>query len=187
MQGTVFIHRGSYESITENASPGLRFLNRFLPAVESVNPTQDPIGSFFKSNAFIIIGSNPSRPAQPATHYESQSRYLSYFHHYLHVAWDMDLTLNSFNLNTESHDPHNSHMKRTVMFEATSETIFKDDPDQFSIKTCEFNILDLEGTAENLQIVEMRMFLDAKPIQARAASLTRASAFGESQREADAE
>ncbi|KAJ5633413.1 hypothetical protein N7490_009752 [Penicillium lividum] len=146
-----------------------------------------PSPQFFKSNASIIISRNPSRPAQPATQYESQSRYLSYLHRYLHVAWDMDLTLNSFTLNTERHDPADSHMKRTVMFEATSETIFKDDPDQFPIKTCEFNILDLDGTAENLQIVEMRVFLHAKPIQARAASLTRASAFGESQRETDAD
>ncbi|KAJ6115420.1 hypothetical protein N7486_001198 [Penicillium sp. IBT 16267x] len=199
MQGTVSIHQGPYESIPDNASSGLRFLSHFLPAVDSVNPTQDPISSFFKSNASIIIGSNPSKPVQSATHYESQSRFLSHFHRHVHMAWDMDLT----DINPHTFDPNttganqrplnrpeteaqdqSSLMKHTVMFEATSETIFKDDPDRFPIKTHEFNILDLSGTSDtDLQIIQMRIFLDAKPIEARAASLTKSSAYGESQRE----
>lgn len=82
--------------------------------------------------------------------------------------------------------PGNMAMKRTVMFEATSETVFANDPDQFPIKVREFNILDLEGrNTEDLQVVEMRIFLDTKPIQARAASLQMESAFGEAQREVE--
>lgn len=54
-------------------------------------------------------------------------------------------------------------MKRTVMFEATSETTFKEDPDQFAVRVREFNILDLEGRDESdLQIVEMRIFLGSE-------------------------
>jgi hypothetical protein len=71
-------------------------------------------------------------------------------------------------------------LKRTVMFEATSETVFKNDPDQFPVKLREFNILDLEGNSlDDLQIVEMRVFLDSRPVQARAARLHMESAFGE--------
>jgi hypothetical protein len=69
-------------------------------------------------------------------------------------------------------------MKHTVMFEATSETTSKDDPDQFPVRTGEFNILDLERTSDtDLEIIGTRIFLDAKPIQARAASLTKSSAY----------
>lgn len=199
MQGTVSIHQGPYELIPETASPGLRFLSRFLPAVDSVNPTQDPVDSFFKSNASIIIGSNPSKPVQPATHYESQSRFLSHFHRHIHMAWDMDLTnTNSHTVDsntigesqhsldrpeTDAQDPY-PLIRYSIMFEATSETIFKDDPDQFPVKTREFNVLELEGTSDaDLRIIQMRSFFDAKPIQARAASLTKSSAYGESQRE----
>jgi hypothetical protein len=71
-------------------------------------------------------------------------------------------------------------LKRTVMFEATSETVFKNDPDRFPVKLREFNILDLEGNdTDDLQIVEMRVFLDSRPVQARAARLHMESAFGD--------
>ncbi|KAJ5949801.1 hypothetical protein N7454_001385 [Penicillium verhagenii] len=161
----------------------------------------DPIGSFFTSNASIIIGSNPSKPVQSTTHYESRSRYLTHFHRYVHMAWDMEL-LNTDPISFDSNNPavcldetgekaqdlQTPSVKRTVMFEATSETVFKDDPDQFPIKVREFNILDLEGNSDtNLQVIQMRIFLDAKPIQARAASLTKSSAYGESQTETQAD
>ncbi|KAJ5999539.1 hypothetical protein N7451_007349 [Penicillium sp. IBT 35674x] len=68
------------------------------------------------------------------------------------------------------------------MLGATSETIFKDDPDKFPVKTREFNGLELGGTSDaDLNIIQMRIFFDAKPIQARAASLTKSPAYGESQ------
>lgn len=71
-------------------------------------------------------------------------------------------------------------LKRTVMFEATSETVFKHDPDQFPVKLREFNILDLEGNSlDDLRIVEMRVFMDSRPVQARAARVHMASAFGD--------
>jgi hypothetical protein len=71
-------------------------------------------------------------------------------------------------------------LKRTVMFKATSETVFKNDPDQLPVKLREFNILDLEGNdLDDLQIVEMRVFLDSRPVQARAARLHMESAFGD--------
>ncbi|KAJ5715576.1 uncharacterized protein N7483_012757 [Penicillium malachiteum] len=212
MEGSsVFIHHGPYESIPENASPGLQFLSRFMPAVDEISPqgSEHPIKKFFNPNAPIIIDNNPPNPASSALPLlEVRSRHLTYFRHEVHIAWDMDLgnaathtatidanrsdprsQINKF----ESGNPHSSGssqspMKRTVMFEATSETIFKDDPDDFLIKIREFNILDLEGPSnDDLQVAEMRIFLDARPVQARAASLQMESAFGEAQRETQVE
>ncbi|KAJ6023697.1 hypothetical protein N7540_004494 [Penicillium herquei] len=203
---SVFIHHGPYESIPENASPGLQFLSRFIPAVDEICPqeTDHPIKAFFKPNAPIIIDNNPPNPASSALPLlEVRSRHVTYFRHEVHIAWDMDLTnaathaatidAHSDQINkSESGNPNNTSssqsMKRTVMFEATSETIFKDDPDNFLIKIREFNILNLEGPSnDDLQVTEMRIFLDARPVQARAASLQMESAFGEAQRETQVE
>ncbi|OQE21762.1 hypothetical protein PENSTE_c011G01100 [Penicillium steckii] len=81
--------------------------------------------------------------------------------------------------------PGAMRMKRTVMFEATSCTMFKGDPDEFRVKVREFNILDLEGDVGDLQVVEMRVFMDGKPVQARAQELSSGFAFGEGVREAE--
>ena len=67
------------------------------------------------------------------------------------------------------------------MFEATSSTVFRDDPDQFAVKVREFNILDIEKEAgSEFQVVQMRTYLDARPVQDRAARLQMGSAYGES-------
>lgn len=69
------------------------------------------------------------------------------------------------------------------MFEATSSTVFKNDPDEFVVKVREFNILELEGRdQDDLLVVEMRMFMDGKPVQARAQQLNAGLAFGEGAR-----
>lgn len=79
-------------------------------------------------------------------------------------------------------------MKRTVFYEATSETILADDPDQFMVKIREFNVIDLQGKDEDdLQVVEMRIFTDSRPVQARAAALHTQSTFNESAREDEPE
>lgn len=63
--------------------------------------------------------------------------------------------------------------------------MFKGDPDEFRVKVREFNILDLEGDVGDLQVVEMRVFMDGKPVQARAQELSSIFAFGEGVREAE--
>ena len=103
-------------------------------------------------------------------------------------------------MNTESNPEHGTsdkttlyaplpgpmRLKRTVMFEATSTAVFKNDPDEFAVKIREFNILDLEGVNEDdLQVVEMRVFMDGKPVQARAQELSAGFAFAEGVREAE--
>lgn len=201
METTVAVHHGPYESIADTASPGLRFLKRFLPIVDSVEADHEPIGPFFTPNAPILIGSNPPNTASQTTPLlEVRTRHLSHFHHEVHVAWDLNLSnidkpnrgtdgeghVNAVETNLYAPLPGNIQMKRTVMFEATSETIFKNDPDKFPIKIREFNILDLEGRDEDdLQVVEMRVFLDSRPVQARAALLNMGSTFSESKTEAE--
>ncbi|KAJ5101274.1 hypothetical protein NUU61_003496 [Penicillium alfredii] len=209
METSASIHHGPYESIPSSASPGLRFLQRLLPALDTLDPTDHPIGPLFTPNAPVLIGSNPpSAASQAVPLLEVRSRHLERFHHHLHVAWDLDLSHDSGpdhtsysypttaadgegHIDAEQSDLYaplrgNIRMKRTVMFEATCETVFKNDPDQFPVKVREFNVVDLEGRDESdLQVVEMRIFMDSRPVQARAASLQMESAFGESQREAD--
>ena len=205
MEGSVSIHHGPYESIPDTASPGLRFLGRFLPAIDNLDTTQDLVSSFFKAEAPIAIDNNPPNPAYSAIPLlEVRSRHLSYFKHQVHIAWDMDLSAsansstareNSSDLQiagqipeSQTQDSSQKSVKRTVMFEASTETIFKDDPDNFPIKIREFNIIDLEGSSEeDVQVTEMRIYLDARPLQARAALLKTELAFGESQRETQIE
>lgn len=77
-------------------------------------------------------------------------------------------------------------LKRTVMFEATSSTVFKNDPDEFVVKIREFNVLDLDGKEQGgLQVVEMRVYMDGKPVQARAQHLNADLAFGRRARGAE--
>lgn len=202
---TTIIHLGPYESIPDTASAGLQFLKRFLPAMDSLGPTEESISPLFTPNAPIFTGSDPPTSASrgpPIMHV--RGRHISHFHHHVHIAWDIDLngsgrpsrlnetkneeSVSSFQGEAKLYGalPGSITMKRTVMFEATSETVFTNDPDQFPIKVREFNILDLEGRdPENLQVAEMRIFMDTKPIQARAALLQMESAFGEAQREVE--
>ncbi|OOQ84695.1 hypothetical protein PEBR_29007 [Penicillium brasilianum] len=195
MNTSVTIHHGPSEMIPPTASPGLLFLQRFLPAADSLDPNNHSIRPFFTPNAPILIGSNPPTTASDAVPLlQVRGRHIAHFHHDVHLAWDMDLAPERASEDattsvpsTVSRDENSLYaplasgvrLKRTVMFEATSETIFKNDPDQFPVKVREFNILDLEGSSpDDLQIVEMRVFLDSRPVQARAARLQTESAFG---------
>lgn len=207
MNTSISIHHGPYETIPPDASPGLLFLQRFLPVADSLDPNECSIGTFFTPNAPILMGSNPPASASDAVPLlQVRGRHLARFYHEVHLAWDIDLSretsaANTINETTRSTATRNIsvptdiareentlyapltsgvRLKRTVMFEATSETVFKHDPDQFPVKLREFNILDLEGNSlDDLRIVEMRVFLDSRPVQARAAGLHLASAFGD--------
>ncbi|CDM34259.1 hypothetical protein DTO013E5_2347 [Penicillium roqueforti] len=196
METTVSIYHGPYESIPDNASPGLKFLKRFLPALDSLTPGENVISPFFTSSAPILIASDPPTTASQAVPIlEVRSRHTSKFHHHVDLAWDIDLRGDTGPINTsysrtapnadaaqkgQLYAPlvGNIQMKRTVMFEATSETTFREDPCQFAVRVREFNILDLEGRDESdLQIVEMRIFLDQRPLQAHSASLFTGSGY----------
>lgn len=206
MESATSIHHGPYETILSTASPGLLFLKSFLPAVDTLDPAIHPLTPFFTPNAPILICSNPPSTASATIPLlEVRSRHLSHFHHQVHIAWDIDLSQHdsastALTNGIENNPEHGTcdkttlyapllgpmRLKRTVMFEATSSSVFKNDPDEFVVKVREFNILDLEGREQDdLQVVEMRVFMDGKPVQARAQQLNVGLAFGEGAREAE--
>jgi hypothetical protein len=205
MASSVTIHHGPSDSIPDSASPGLKFLKRFLLAMDSARVSENQIAPLFTPNAPILIGSNPPTLACKTTPLmQVRSDHLPHFHHHVHIAWDIDLAGSSdpsSNISSESEDfdsatrinlyaPLSGYvgMKRTVLYEATSETIRADDPDQFMVKIREFNVIDLEGKdVDDLQVVQMRIFMDSRPVQARAAALHTRSAFNESAREGEPE
>ncbi|EYE92901.1 uncharacterized protein EURHEDRAFT_414847 [Aspergillus ruber CBS 135680] len=174
----VTIHHGPYTTIPTNTSPGLQFLKSFLPALDCLDPISKPVAPFLHPDAPIYVGSNPpstGRNVVPLL--EVRSKHLSAFHHDMEVAWDIV---------PDGSDGHT----RTVMFQATSVTVFRNDPDQFAVRVEEFNVLELKkilrelGPGQELeeqlefQVVEMRTYFDARPVQDRAANLHRESAFG---------
>ncbi|ODM15624.1 hypothetical protein SI65_08858 [Aspergillus cristatus] len=176
----VTIHRGPYITIPANTSPGLQFLKSFLPALDCLDPISKPVAPFLHPDALVYVGSNPpSRGRQVVPLLEVRSKHLSAFHHDMEIAWDIV--------------PEGSDGRtRTVMFQATSVTVFRNDPEQFAVRVEEFNVLELkersrelgpgqewEGQLElDFQVVEMRTYLDARPVQDRAANLHRETAFG---------
>lgn len=176
----VYTHEGSYESIPSTAPPGLQFLKHFLPALDSLDPNAHPVSPFIHPDARVFVGSGPpNRGTDVVGLLSVRQRHIKYFHHDVHKAWDIgDGTATG---------------PRTVMFEATSGTIFRNDPDEFEVRVKEFNILELERSGPGSEsdsdgddegkggfvAVEMRTYMDARPVQDQAARLQHQSAYGE--------
>lgn len=172
------IHHGPYTTIPTPTTPGLHFLKTFLPALDSLDAESHPIAPFLHPDADIYVDSNPpNKGSQVVPLLEVRRKHLAAFGHDVEVAWD--IALEPDEAREQGRDRRD---KRTVMFEATSSTVFRDDPDQFAVKVKEFNILDIEKQdgAGEFQIVQMRTYLDARPVQDRAARLQKGSAYGES-------
>ncbi|RHZ55746.1 uncharacterized protein CDV56_104853 [Aspergillus thermomutatus] len=177
----VYIHEGPYESIPSTAPPGLQFLKDFLPALDSLDPSANPVSPFIHPDARILVGSSPPNKGTDVIGLlDVRQRHLQRFHHDVHRAWDIART------DTGNH-------ARTVMFEATSGAVFRNDPDRFEVRVKEFNVLELEMSGsqsdghsdggeegkERLIAVEMRTYMDARPVQDQAARVQRESAYGE--------
>jgi hypothetical protein len=164
----VHVHHGSYDSIPATASPGLVFLRKFLPALDSLHPSSNPILPFLAPNATFTISGNLSQSVdQILLMLDMRSKHLAKFHHEVTAAWDIEL----------EHDG-SGRERRTVMYESSSITVFKHDPDQLEVKVGEFNIVELErssGEAEGGQqdfvAVELRTYMDAGPVKERAATI----------------
>jgi hypothetical protein len=148
----VYIHHGPLSTISQTASPGLIFLKNFLPALDSLDPASSPVRSFLAPNAtFIFNNGAPTPSSDILSMIESRSEMLSKFYHEVRLAWD-----------TEKEEDG----KRTVMYESTSITVFKEDPEQFEVRVREFNVIELEVDEHGvLKAVELRVFMDATPVQ----------------------
>ncbi|RHZ69807.1 hypothetical protein CDV55_106130 [Aspergillus turcosus] len=183
----VYTHEGSYESIPSTAPPGLQFLKHFLPALDSLDPKANPVSPFIHPDARVFVGSSPPNTGKAVIGLlDVRQRHIKHFHHDVHKAWDI---ARSDTGNGTATGP------RTVMFEATSGTIFRNDPEEFEVRVKEFNILELETSGSGsksqsdgddegnggfgLVAVEMRTYMDARPVQDQAARLQHQSAYGE--------
>jgi hypothetical protein len=163
----VHVHYGSYDSIPQAASPGLVFLRKFLPALDSLQPSLNPISPFLAPTATFIMNGNSSQPVdQILPMLDTRSKHLAKFHHKVTVAWDI-----------EQEDDGSSRERRTVMYESSSITVFKHDPEKLEISVREFNIVELErskeagGDEQGFVAVELRSYMDAGPIKERAATI----------------
>jgi hypothetical protein len=155
----VFTHHGHCENIPTDASPGLRFIKAFLPALDSLEPSLNPIGPFLASKAhFVINGGSPTPAHLVIGMLDSRGKKLSFFHHDMKVAWDME----------------KDGGKRTVMYESVSVTVFRNDTEKVEVKVPEFNIIELEPLQNGSNVlvaVELRSYLETKPIMQRVSEL----------------
>jgi hypothetical protein len=156
---TVSAHRGHYGSIPSDASLGLLFLKSMLPALDSLDPLTNPIIPFLSPNArFIVNGGSPIPVSEVIAMLDARAEKLSVFHHDILAAWDVEI----------------DGGKRTVMYESVSVTAFSNDVEKKEVKVPEFNIVELEpmdGGVEGLIAVELRCYMDAKPIMQRVSEL----------------
>lgn len=156
------MHAGPLDRLPSTASPGLLFLQSFIPALDSLEPAGNPIRTFITADAlFVVNGQAIGTLAQVTNMIEARSTKLSTFRHDVSKAWDI----------AEDDGPR---PRRTVMYESTSVTVFRDDPEQLSVEVAEFNIVELEirgsqagSGPPQYKAVELRTFMDAKPVHDR--------------------
>lgn len=153
------IHYGTAKSISPDVSAGLLFLKAMLPALDSLGPFHDTpdLASFLAEDATFTIANNPPVKASDVLEMlPKRASRLSKFQHNLETAWDIEL----------------QGGKRTVMYESTSVTVFKDDKDGVEVPVKEFNIVELAGASDGkgyngLVVVRARAFLDGAPVLKR--------------------
>lgn len=159
------IHRGPYDAIPDTASAGLLFLRSLLPALDSLGPfdagAQPELLQYLAPGAtFIMNGGPPIQAVDVVQMLPKRSERLSRFHHDVHMAWDVAAIDGSG--------------KRTVMYESTSVSTFKADPDAVEVKVAEFNVVELVPIEDaqtgktSLKALQLRAFLDGAPVTSRA-------------------
>jgi hypothetical protein len=148
-------HTGSHHSIPPTASPGLRFLASFLPAVDGSDPSA--LSPFLAPGAVFVINGAEATPAETiVAMMEMRARRLKTFRHELKRAWDVDC----------------GGGKRTVLYESVSVTVFRDDRDEKAVEVVEFSTVELEaveGGVEGLGLraTVLKTFMDTNPIMLR--------------------
>lgn len=161
-----YIHKGPYQSIPEDASPGLLFLKALLPALDSLGPfhgTPD-VANYLAPNAvFIINNGGPVQAASVLGMLEMRASKLSKFGHAVEMVWDID----------------NADGSRTLMYESTSVTVFKEDSEGVEVKIKEFNVIELAKSVDGkglhgLQAIQLKAYLDGSPVADRAAAMMKA-------------
>ncbi|KAM3549727.1 hypothetical protein ARSEF4850_008697 [Beauveria asiatica] len=167
----VQVHCGPYESIPDTASPGLLFLRRLLPALDSLGPFDARDGQrppqlvrLLAPNATFVMNGGPPLPAVDVLQMlPRRADRLARFRHDVRMAWDI-----------ASRGDGDGAGRRIVMYESTSVSVFKADPEAVEVRVAEFNIVELvlvadpeTGEAE-LKALQLRAFLDGGPVTSRA-------------------
>ncbi|QPG94025.1 hypothetical protein C2857_004095 [Epichloe festucae Fl1] len=160
-----FIHHGSHHSIPPDSPPGLLFLKAILPALDALGPSRGTPGlaNLLAPDAtFTINNGAPVDAADVVKMLGLRASRLSRFGHSLERAWDVDMGNGS----------------RTVMYESTSATVFKEDAEGVEVRIKEFNVIELEPShvgrgRGGLQAVKLTAYLDASPVSARAEAMQR--------------
>ncbi|KAJ8102437.1 hypothetical protein POJ06DRAFT_265302 [Lipomyces tetrasporus] len=152
------VHVGGYDSIPDDASPGLVFLKEFIPVLDSLDENAS-IAPFVLPETRLIINDNVTSVDSFTTMVRVRSSKLSSFYHKVKRAWDLEVPAAAIE--------GRSGGRRTVFFESVSVTVFKDDPEQLPVEVPEFNIIEVEPTASDhgkFVAVELRSYLDPKPV-----------------------
>ncbi|KAK2606246.1 hypothetical protein QQS21_003294 [Conoideocrella luteorostrata] len=158
-----FIHYGPHHHISPTASPGLLFLKQILPALDTLGPFhgQPELANYLAPGAtFTINNGPPVEAANVLNMLEMRAQKLSKFGHNLETAWDID----------------KGDGTRTVMYESTSVTVFKEDAEGVEVRIKEFNLIELESKDTGkgwigLHAVKLVAYLDGSPVTERAEAM----------------
>jgi hypothetical protein len=158
------IHHGSYQQIPPTASPGLLFLHSFLPVLDALEPSgssSQSLSNFLAPGATFAINSGAAVTAeQVLPMLEMRGKMLARFGHDVHTAWDI------------AHPDNNGEGEtRTVMYESTSFTVFKNDPERAEALVKEFNVIELAAEGGEWKATALRTYMDSSPVTQRAQAL----------------
>ncbi|KAH8810984.1 hypothetical protein F5884DRAFT_780920 [Xylogone sp. PMI_703] len=158
------IHTGSYHDIQDDASPGLVFLKKFLPVVDSVSAVElTKLPKFLQPDATFVLNNGPPMSVeQTLPMLNMRSLKVSKFGHNVYTAWDIE----------------NQDGSRTVIYEGSSSTIFRHDPEGLELKIRELNILDLvkasdSGEDSGYKVASARTYMDPAPVSETLAIIER--------------
>ncbi|OAA69490.1 hypothetical protein ISF_02760 [Cordyceps fumosorosea ARSEF 2679] len=177
------VHCGPYDAIADTASPGLLFLRRLLPALDSLGPFDDDarhhrdagagpqqeqkqppsdLIDLLAPGATFVMNGGPALPAVDVLQMlPKRAARLTRFHHDVRMAWDVAA--------------RDGSGRRTVMYESSSLSTFRADPEAVEVRVAEFNVVELvpvvadEDTGRTeLRALQLRAFLDGGPVTSRA-------------------
>jgi hypothetical protein len=130
---------GFIDDIPHTASPGLLFLQKILPALDSLD-SRDVIISLCSPSAIVINNANEPVPTvkppreMVGDKFTKRAASLTSIHRELHRAWDIDM----------------GNGQRTVIYESRNHYYFKADP-KADVVMAEAGTIGLEPVHESLE------------------------------------
>ena len=154
------IHKGSYQSIPDSASPGLVYLKNTLPALDSLDAAASASAlsaSVAPGVTFTLNGAPPVGLQEVLAAHSTRSEKVARMAHDVLTAWDI------------VNDP--SSGARTVIYESANITAFKPEPDN-ELPSHEVTIIELvPGDGGSLKATSLRTYLNAAQVAQKAIAL----------------